>query len=207
MKNWRCKLQQISSLRTDRPHNFRFAAGNQKAHRRICTDEKKYASLKDISCIFAIVWRRARPFADAGRQGWASCRSGLGRLTPTSPWQYTEMRKYRNWLILPQLIGLCWRCRLVWKKMKKRYVCTPNYNEFIHSSPSWMDSRARNKPVGNVHNRSCFYEFLNTDTFYLRCSFIVMYNLVGSSKKFYNKNRVYFLALLLNIVTKIPDSV
>jgi len=163
MKNWRCKLPQISRWKTDRTSNFRFAEGNHEARREICASEKKYARLKDISGIFAVVWRRTRSFADAGRPAWASCRFVLGLLMPTSPCQYTGMKKYRNWLILLQLIGLCWRCRLEWRKMKKRYVYAPKYNEFIQSSPSWIDSIARIKLWINVREISCFYHFLNTD--------------------------------------------
>jgi len=207
MKNWRCKLPQISRLRTDRVHNFRLAAGNQRAHRRICADERKHAQLKDISSIFAIVWRRTRPFADAGRPRWVSCRSGLGLLTPTSPCRYTEMKKYRNWLILQQLIGPCWRCLLAWKKMKKRYVYSPNYNELIHWSPSWMHFRARNKLWSVVLNISFFYQFLYIDALDLFCPFITMQNLLARSKILNKDIHVYFLALLLFIVTKMSHSI
>lgn len=206
MKNWRYKLPQISRLRTDRASNFRLAAVNQGAHRRICAGEKKYARLKDISSIFAIVWRRARSFADAGRPGWASCRSGLGRLTPTSLWQYTGMKKYRIWLILLQLIGPCWRCRLAWKKTKKRYVYAPNNNEFVQSSPSWIDSRAWIKWWINVCSISCLCQFLNRNNFCLPWPLITMPSL-GVHCTILKKNfRVYFQYLLLFIVTKMAYS-
>jgi len=205
MKNWRCNLAQISSLRTDRAHNFRLASGNQKAHRRICAGERKYARLRDISGIFAIVWRRTRPFADAGGTRWVSCRFGLERLTPTSLCRYTEMKKYRSWLILLQLIAPCWRCLLAWKKMKKRYVCSPNCNESIHSSPSWIDPRARNILWRDVRKRSYFCQFLHIDTLDLFCPFIIMQNLLPWWKNLNKNIHVYFLALLLFIVTKMSD--